>query len=90
MSRMTKHKCNVKNPRKSTPSATVSDGLERRALALPKGVLLDAERALFRLRESGQRVSLSAFIEVAIRELLRRSDLGDLLRRHGASARRKK
>ena len=87
---MTKHKSNVKSPRKSTPSAAVSDGLERRALALPRGVLLDAERALFRLRESGQRVSLSGFVEVAIRELLRRGDLGDVLKRHGAGARRKK
>ena len=85
---MTKHKSRVKSPRKGSAIPKSPGDLERRALALPKGVLLDAERALFRLREADQRVSLSAFVEVAIRELLARADLAAVLRRHGAKARR--
>ena len=63
--------------------------LERRALALPRRLVLDAERALFQLRERGQRVSFSALVEVALFELLERHDLGTVLEKHGATARRR-
>jgi len=74
---------------KRTAAQPMTVELERRALALPKRIVLDAERALFRLREAGQRVSFSALVEVALRELLEQDDLGGVLERHGASARRR-
>lgn len=49
-------------------------------------VRVDEVRA--RLRAQGVRVSNSAVIEVALVELLGRRDLADVLRRHGAKARR--
>lgn len=36
----------------------------------------------------GQRVSFSGLVEIALRELTNRRDLGDVLRRYGARARR--
>lgn len=58
--------------------------MERRALALPKRVVLDAERALIRLREAGHRASFSTLVEVGLDELLAREDLAETLTRHGA------
>lgn len=49
-------------------------------------VRVDEVRA--RLRAGGTRVSNSAIIEVALLELLARRDLPEVLRRHGAKARR--
>jgi hypothetical protein len=58
--------------------------MERRALALPKRVVLDAERALTKLREAGHRASFSTLVEVGLDELLAREDLSEVLKRHGA------
>jgi hypothetical protein len=81
-------KLNNRSSKRSGAAAPAVE-LERRALALPKRVVLDAERALFRLRETGQRVSFSALVEVALSELLSREDLGGILEQHGATARRR-
>jgi hypothetical protein len=70
---------------RSTPG---SQELERRALSLPKSVLSDAEAVLFRLRQAGQKVSFSAYVEVALKELGERRDLAEVLARHDARARR--
>jgi len=70
-------------------SSAASLELERRALSLPKSVLSEAEAVLFRLRQAGQKVSFSAFVEVALKELGERRDLADVLRRHEAKLRRK-
>lgn len=51
-------------------------------------VVVESDQARARLRASGVKVSQSAVVEVALRELLRRRDLADVLRRHGARARR--
>jgi hypothetical protein len=79
-----------KKPRAGARSRPASAGpeLERRALSLPRSVLSDAEAVLFRLRQSGQKVSFSAYVEVALKELGERRDLADVLARHDAKARR--
>ena len=82
-----KKKLNDRTAKRSV-SAEHPAELERRALALPRRVVLEAERALFHLREAGQRVSFSALVEVALREILTQEDLGAILERHGAKARR--
>ena len=63
--------------------------VERRAVSLPSDLMLQADAALFDLRKQSRRISFSALVEVALRELLARADLGGTLQRHGAAARRK-
>jgi hypothetical protein len=46
------------------------------------------DEARAKLRRDGESVSASAIVEVALEELLNRRDLADVLRRHGAKARR--
>ena len=62
--------------------------LERVAALLPGALLADVDRFRANMREKGQRVSFSAVVEVALRELIGRRDASDVLRRRGAKARR--
>lgn len=71
--------------RPAAPATTV----ERRAISLPPGLMLEADAALFELRKVNRKVSFSGLVEVALRELLSRPDLAGALQRHGASARRR-
>jgi hypothetical protein len=73
----------------SRPRAAGSVALERVAMNLPADVLRSIDRTLYEIRDrSGHKVSSSAFIEVALRELLDRPDVEEILVRHGAKARR--
>jgi hypothetical protein len=55
---------------------------------VPSDLAVRVDEARARLRGQGVRTSASAVIEVALVELLGRRDLADVLRRHGAKARR--
>ncbi len=62
--------------------------LRRLTINLPESLLMQTDEAIFNLRKNSQRVSFSGMVEVAIRELLRADNLGAIVRRYGASARR--
>ncbi|NNN00048.1 MAG: hypothetical protein HKL91_09645 [Candidatus Eremiobacteraeota bacterium] len=51
-------------------------------------VTIQVDEARARLKRQDVHVSLSMFIEIALRELLARKDLADVLRRHKAKLRR--
>lgn len=51
-------------------------------------VTIQVDETRARLKRQGVHVSLSMFIEIALRELLARKDLADVLRRHKAKLRR--
>lgn len=55
---------------------------------VPNELATRVDEVRARLRSLGVRVSNSAVIEVALLELLGRRDLADVLRKHGARARR--
>lgn len=62
--------------------------LERVSVLLPPPLLADCDYARAGVRKKGQRVSFSGLVEIALRELIGRRDLSDVLRKHGAKARR--
>ena len=62
--------------------------LRRMTVSLPEELILQVDEALFNLRKTGQRISFSGFLEVAVKELLRTNNVAAAARRHGASARR--
>lgn len=55
---------------------------------VPSGLAVRVDEVRARLRALGLRVSTSAVIEIALLEFLGRRDLAEVLRRHGAKARR--
>ncbi len=56
---------------------------------LPVDVIRSVDRTLYDIRQStGRKVSTSGFLEVALRELLDRPDVEEILAKHGATARR--
>lgn len=75
--------------RRGSKVAAATVGVERRAVSLPPDLMLRADTALFELRRRKKRVSFSGLVEVALRELLDQRDLGEILERRGASARRR-
>jgi hypothetical protein len=56
---------------------------------LPVELHLRVSEAKLRLLREGVRVSYASLIEVGLEELLRNRDLASILRKHGASARRR-
>lgn len=76
--------------RPSDPPGRSVAAVERRAISLPADLMLRADSALFELRKRRQRVSFSGLVEAALLELLDRADLDGILKRRGASARRRK
>lgn len=63
-------------------------GLERRGVNLSRALLFDVEHVVYELRLRGCRVSFSALVETAVRELIDRPDRREVLERHGACPRR--
>jgi len=61
---------------------------ERVGVILSADLLADCDRIRAELRRQGRRVSFSGLVDTALRELLSRRDLADILKRHGAKARR--
>ena len=55
---------------------------------VPNDLANQVETTRARLRGQGVRASTSAIIEVALLELLGRRDIAEVLKRHGAKARR--
>lgn len=55
---------------------------------LPTPLVARMDEARSRLRREGLAISYSSFVEIAVEELLGQRDLGSVLRRHGATARR--
>lgn len=55
---------------------------------LPEDLAVELELARANLRAAGLKSSSSAIVEVALRELLKRRDLAEIVRRHGVRARR--
>lgn len=70
------------------PAARPKSRYSRVTALIPEELAVEVEHARARLRAAGARVSLSALIEIALRELLKQRDVSDVLRRHGAKARR--
>lgn len=68
------------------PEKTI--GTERVGVILSADLLADCDRVRADLRRQGRRVSFSGLVDTALRELLSRRDLGAILERHGAKARR--
>jgi hypothetical protein len=63
--------------------------LGRIVASVPVDLLADMDEALAKFhRSEGKRTSVSAFIEVALREFIKRSDVTILLKRYGAVAKR--
>jgi len=75
----------AKKPRRSAKGGTE---FERRSVSLERALVVDVETALLRLRHEGRRVSFSGFVDAALRELLGRSGLENVLDKHEARARR--
>ncbi len=70
-------------------SVGVNEKPSRLVASVPAEVLADIDDALADFhRSEGKRASVSAFVEVALRELLGRSDVTSVLRRYGAKAKR--
>lgn len=67
---------------RETPSYTRVNAI----VSLDTAARLDEARAT--LKRQGVWVSMSAFVEIAIEELLARHDLPVIMRKHGARARR--
>ncbi len=63
--------------------------LERVASILPSALLADIDDKRADLRRKGIRVSFSGLVEVALRELVDRNDVANVLKKHGARARRR-
>jgi len=61
---------------------------ERVGVILPADLLADCDRVRADLRRQGRRVSFSGLVDTALRELISKRDLADILKRHGAKARR--
>jgi hypothetical protein len=56
---------------------------------VPEDLIQEIQRTLLDYRaKTSKRASMSAFVEVAIRELLSRQDVLEVLRRYDASAKR--
>lgn len=68
--------------------ADLGPGYTRITGLVPNELATRVDEVRARLRAQGVRVSTSATIEIALLELLGRRDLADVLRRHGAKARR--
>ena len=62
--------------------------LRRVSMNLPEPLLIDVQELALKLRRSGTQVSLSALVEVALKELVARDNVVATVRKHGASARR--
>jgi hypothetical protein len=69
---------------------SISEGiLGRLVCSVPEDLIQAVERTLLDYRaKTSKRASMSAFVEVAIRELLSRQDVLEVLRRYDASAKR--
>lgn len=68
--------------------AAAGSGYIRITGLVPDKLAIEVEETRAKLRAHGVRASNSAIIEVALLELLSRRDLAEVLRRHGAKARR--
>lgn len=71
-----------------TRKATGSPSYARIVSLIPDELAIELELAKANLRAAGVKLSSSAIVEVALRELLKQRDLAAILRRHGAKARR--
>lgn len=70
-------------------SVGVTGKLGRIVASVPADLLADIDDALAEFhRFTGKRASVSALVEVALRELLGKSDRIGVLRRYGATAKR--
>ena len=71
-------------------SVSVSEGiLGRLVCSVPDELIQQVERVLLDYRaKTSKRASMSAFVEVAVRELLVRSDVLEIMKRYDASAKR--
>jgi hypothetical protein len=72
------------------PKVSVSEGiLGRLVCSVPEDLIQALQRTLLDYRaKTSRRASISAFVEVAIRELLSRQDVVEVLRQYDASAKR--
>lgn len=72
------------------PKVSTSEGiLGRLVCSVPEDLIQAVQRTLLDYRaKTSKRASISAFVEVAIRELLSRQDVLEVLRRYDASAKR--
>ncbi|HZV79299.1 MAG TPA: hypothetical protein VFF60_06730 [Candidatus Binatus sp.] len=62
--------------------------LRRLSMSLPESLVIDVQELALRMRRSGHRVSFSAFVEVALREMVARDNIVAVMRKYGAGARR--
>ncbi|MBV8171675.1 MAG: hypothetical protein JO219_07075 [Candidatus Eremiobacteraeota bacterium] len=62
--------------------------LRRLSMSLPEPLVLDVQELTLKMRRSGHRVSFSAFVEVALREMMSHDNVISVMRKHGAGARR--
>jgi hypothetical protein len=76
--------------RQTKVSVSSSEGLLGRLVcSVPEDLIQEVQRTLLDYRaKTSKRASMSAFVEVAIRELLSRQDVLEVLRRYDASAKR--
>lgn len=74
---------------KGKASISQSGKLGRLVASVPEELLLDVEQAVMDYRRSeGKRISTSAIVEVALRELLSKADVTALLCRYDPSGKR--
>jgi hypothetical protein len=74
---------------KKRVSVAETGKLARLVASVPAEVVSDIDDALAAYRRSeGHKVSVSGFVEVALRELLAKSDVSGILKRYGAVAKR--
>jgi hypothetical protein len=64
------------------------DKIERVGVLLSADLRADCDRVRAEQRKKGIKISFSGLVEIALRELSNRRDLSDVLRKHGARARR--
>jgi predicted transcriptional regulator len=62
--------------------------LRRLSMSLPESLVIDVQELALKMRRSGHRVSFSAFVEVALREMVARDNIVAVMRKYGAGARR--
>jgi hypothetical protein len=62
--------------------------LRRVSMNLPEAQLIDLQELALKMRRNGTQVSLSALVEVAIKELVTRENVISMIRKLGAGARR--
>jgi hypothetical protein len=62
--------------------------LRRLSMSLPESLVIDVQELALKMRRSGHRVSFSAFVEVALREMVAHDNIVAVMRKYGAGARR--